>query len=800
MLISLNWIRDYVDLPNDLDVKALAERFTVTTAEVESVRVISIDARGLIAARIVDATELSGTQNLRHVVLDVGGGRTVESVTAAPAVHVGCGVVYAPPGASVGAIGEIGHATVAGKRSDGMILPGDALGVVMAAQEAIFLDESVEPGTELEPSLFDDWLLEIDNKSITHRPDLWGHFGVAREIAAIYDLPLARLPVADAGELASSDLPEIPISIADSDAGPRYSCIALTGVPTQPAPLWIQLRLGHVGMRPISALVDLTNYIMADLGQPMHAFNYGKVDRIEVDWAESGEVFRTLDGVDRNLTERTLMIKCGGRSIAVAGIIGGLETEVSETTASLLLESANFNAPTIRRAAAALSLRTDASARFEKSLDPVNTVVAIQRFIHLARPAYPNMKLVSRLSDCYPIPAAPVSVDVSPKHVARTIGRDVPKGEMTRILAPLGFEVTGDDTGLHVRVPTHRAAGDVRIEADVIEEIARCIGYDSVEPVMPRATVRKLELNAQHELEQRTIEYFTSVQRFNEIHGYLWYDTAWLDQLGFAPGACIQLRNPAAEGLERMRQTLMPGLLAALVKNRFQFTRCSIIELGSVFDHHPDGDGEFRHVGLIHACRGKRKEDDLLSGLKSAIEGWCWQRFALPVRFTKTVADAGRPWEHPIRTAGIEIDGRGVGRISEINPAARRAMDEHLAAWSAVWAEIRLNDLSALQHLAESLGEIPAHPLVDLDFSLVVAKATPYADVVSKLETFPHDLLMRISFIGAYEGGALGDDQRSLTFRIVIGATDRTLVDAEANSFKSAFIEYVCGCGFEIRG
>ncbi len=622
MFVSLKWIRDYVDLPAEFDPHELGERLTLTTAEVEGVERVSIDARNLIVGRVESAAELPDTRNLRQVVLNVGEGKTVTTVTGAPVLHAGSNVVYAPPGSHVAAYGDITTTEVAGASSAGMILPADALGIAMAVQEAVFVGDTMPPGQELPSELFDDWVIEIDNKSITHRPDLWGHYGIAREIAAIYGRPLRPYPVVPLDELVGKTLPEVPISIADRDACPRYCGIVLEGVPTEPAPLWMQLRLGRVGMRPVSALVDLTNYVMADLGQPMHAFDAAKVDGIEVDWARDGEVFQTLDGSERRLTSSTLMIKRHGEDIALAGVMGGLETEVAEETTTLLLESANFDPATIRRTATRLGLRTDASARFEKSLDPGHARLAIQRFIHIAKEIYPNLTLKSRLSDGYPKPLQEISVAVNPGHVSRMIGRDVSLDETTRLLAPLGFEVTGDDGGWSVRVPSFRATNDISIEADVIEEIARCAGYDTIEPALPRVTMRRFEANALHELEQRTLEYFTTAQRFNEVHGYLWYDAAWLRQLGIDAGRCVELANPAAEGLHQLRRTLMPGLLAAVTRNRFHFPALSVIELGSVFKLGDSGnDHEYRHVGLVGARKSSatprgsrgadRTEDDL---------------------------------------------------------------------------------------------------------------------------------------------------------------------------------------------
>ncbi len=799
MLISLNWIRDFVDLPDDLDPRDLAERFTRTTAEVDGVHAIRVGANGLISARVVRVEELPGTRSLLLATLDLGAGKTVETVTAAPVIHADSNVLYAPVGAQVTALGTVTQAEVAGNPSAGMILPGDAVGIDMAAQEAVFLDSSHEPGETLAPELFDDWVIEVDNKSLTHRPDLWGHYGIAREIAAIYGCSLKPYPGVPLEELTVESLPEVEITIADSDACPRYSGIVLAGVPTQPAPLWMQLRLGHVGLRPISGLVDLTNYIMADLGQPMHAFDAGKVDRIEVDWAKRGERFRTLDGVDRELTSSDLMIQCRGKSVALAGVMGGLETEVTEATETLLLESANFDQTTIRKTAGRLALRSEASARFEKSLDPAHTVLSIRRFIGIAKVMYPKMKLMSRLSDGYPKPRAPQVVRVNPRQVDRMIGREVPLDEVTRILLPLEFGVTEKGDYLEVGVPSFRATGDVGIEADVIEELARFIGYNNIVPTMPSVSIRRFEPNALLEVENRTLEHFTTAHAFHEIQGYLWYNATWLDQLGIDPGPCVELKNPAAEGLERLRRHLIPSVLASVEKNRFHFPSLSLIEVGSVFERGEKEDHEYRHVAIVLAKRGKRVEGDLFAQLQGALQGWGWRQFARPVTFARVVPEAECPWEHATHTAAVLLSGEDIGRISVVDLSLRRKMDEHLGAWAIAWAEVRLSGLEPHGRGIESLDPIPDYPLVELDFSILVTKTTRYEQVIEQLGAFDHPLLRLIRYVGSYEGDSVGADRRSLTFRTVVGDDTRTLVEEDTQAFRRDFEKHLAACGHEIR-
>lgn len=801
MLISLNWIRDFVDLPDSLDPRALAERFTRTTAEVDEVRRIEVRASGLIAAGIAKIAPGGSAHDprLQRVTLDVGGGKTVETASIAPDLRVGRNVVYAPVGSSVAALGDIVATTVSGKSSIGVILPGESIGIEKAFQEALFLSDEYKPGAPLPADLFNDWVIEVDNKSITNRPDLWGHYGIAREIAAIVRRPLKPYPVVALDELTKSKLPEVPIKIADPRACRRYTGLMVEGVPTQPAPLWMQLRLGHVCQRPISGLVDLTNYVMLDLGQPMHAFDAAMVDRIEVDWAKDGERFKTLDGVERTLTRDDLMIQSRGKSVALAGVMGGLQTEVGEATTSLLLESANFDPATIRKTAKKLGLRSEASARFEKSLDPAHTLLGIQRFIYLARTMYQRLKLTSRLSDGFPSPRPAVTVSVNLLHVLRTIGREVPLEEARRLLQPIGFEVTASDTHWTVGVPTFRATGDCCIEADIVEELARLIGYDAVAPTMPRVSVRSFAPNGLHELEQSALRYLTAVHGFNEVQGYIWYDAAWLRRLAADPGPCVELANPAAEGAHQLRRTLLPGLLNAAAKNRFHFPALSLVELGSVFEKGEREDREFRHLGLVLGQRGKRGEEELYARLKAAVSAWTWQQFARTVSFSAATAAKDRPWEHLHRIAAITIEGVPAGRISVVDVSLRRAMDEHLAAWSIAWAELRLTGLEGLQPLTEPLAATPSFPLVELDFSLLVAKAARYADIVADLRRFDHSLLKMIRFVTSYEGEAIPKDRRSLTFRTVLGEESRTLTDADAEAFRAGFERHLKSCGYGLR-
>ncbi|MCP4250525.1 MAG: phenylalanine--tRNA ligase subunit beta [bacterium] len=802
MLISLNWLRDFVDLPGDVDPHALAERFTMVCAEVEGLERIAVGAEGLIAAGILECRSLPGTSNLSHVVLDVGDGRKLETVTAAPALAAGQSVVYAPPGARVAALPDIGEATVAGHSSAGMILPGDALGIALAAQEAVFLDPNSpqgQPGTELPAEAFDDWVIEVDNKSITHRPDLWGHYGIAREIAAVYQTPLKPYPVTPLEELTDLDLPELPIEIDDPKMCPRYTGLVMRALDPRPAPLWMQLRLGHVGLRPIDCMVDLTNYIMFELGQPMHAFDGDSVDRIEVGLLEPGAKFTTLDGVERTLPADALMILSNRKPVALAGIMGGANTEIGPQTKSVLLESANFNAAVIRRAAVAMGHRTDASTRFEKSLDPVNTVRSIQRFVYLARDVWPQMTFATRLSDGYPEPAQPIGVDLDPAFAAKFMGHPIDREQIRSILTPLEFTVEEAGDKLRIGVPGFRATKDVSIEADIIEEIARCVGYDNIEPCLPEMTIRSYPPNTIHELEQDTLRQWTSGMGYSEIHGYLWYDAEWNKRLSYAPSDRVTLRNPIAAGAEQLRHTLMPNLLAALDKNRHHLAEFKLVEIGTAVLAAKPEDLQTRHLAVLSAARRKGQEDALLAELRGAIETWAWQTLSRPTAFLRADVDGTRPWQHPQKTAAVMIGEVDCGRVSVVPVKLRRAIDDHLAPWSAVWAEIDLTALLTLDYTIAQLEDIPEYPQKELDFTAVVDAARSYQEVGRELARFEHPLLRRLSYVTSYEGKSVGPGRRSLTYRAHVGSDKRTLIEEDLLAFSKAFGDHLTACGLELR-
>ncbi|HKQ49420.1 MAG TPA: phenylalanine--tRNA ligase subunit beta [Phycisphaerae bacterium] len=796
MLISLNWLKDFVNLPKGTDPRELALLFTTTTAEVDGVEEHKANFSGLIAGRIEALDRAAAEGNLRKVT--IAAGKTFQSLTTAPNLSVGDLVVFAPPGSNVGGH-KIGTTDSSGRPAEGMIVAWGSLGFTDIGANAIFLPPGTETGSPIAPATFSDWVIEIDNKSITHRPDCWGHYGIAREIAAMLDVPLRAYDVTDLKQLTSDKLPAIPIEIDDPKSCPRYTALLIKGLRSQPAPLWLQVRLAMCGQRPIDLLVDLTNYIMLELGQPMHAFDAAKLTNIQVATAESREKFTTLDGVARTMPPGTLMIQCDRKSVAIAGIMGGAATEVSAGTDTVLLESANFDAATIRRAATSMGHRTEASARFEKSLDPANTILGIARFHNLAKAELPDLAIASTLSDCYPAPKKPQPIMVDCDFASRFIGKPVSPEEITRILTKLEFTCSRSGTKLSVTPPTYRSTKDIEIEADVIEEVARFIGYNNIEPTLPSIASRFFEPSADLAIESRTLDYLCLGGDFIEVHDYIWYDDDWLKTIGYEPGECITLKNPAADNCSRLRKSLMPGLLAIAERNRHHFPRFQLAEVGSAFAIGVKDieKSQHRSLGLLVAQSGAKAEQEVWNRLRTAIDGWASQVLERGIECTEAIS--ALPWEDADRTAEVAIAGRAFGRMTLLPLPCKLKIDERLRSWSIALAELNLTVAATLMGRHAKLPPLPIHPQVELDFSILVDTESRYRKLADQVAAFKHPLLARLEYIGAYEGGSIPAGKRSLTLRGRIGHDDRTLSEPEIREFQDAFRRFLTSCGFELR-
>jgi phenylalanyl-tRNA synthetase beta chain len=763
MKFSYNWIRDFVE---DLDVaaQALERLITMKTAECEGVENVGTLLAGAVQATVESVAPIEGSHNVKALV-DTGryGEKTV--VCGAPNCRAGLRTVYVP----------LGMKTISGVASDGMLASAAELEITRDHKGVLELNEADKlPGP--------DSVIEIDNKSITHRPDLWGHHGMAREVAAITGKKL-RDPV----RLDLLPKPGGPVKVEIDDFGlcPRYSALVFENVSVRPSPLWLQYRLTAVGLNPINNLVDLTNYIMAELAQPMHAFDRAKLrgDTIRVRSAREGESIVALNDESYQLTSANLLITDASGPIAIAGVIGGRGSAISESTTALVLESANFNAASVRRTSAALKLRTDASMRFEKAQDPHNTVRGLARALELLPELSPGIRLVGGLADLSRELTEPGPVSLNLDWLARKLGRVLDPAEVKRILESLDFPVR--ETGprvFSVSVPSWRATKDIAMPDDLVEEVGRMIGYDSIDPQPPLVPCAPSYDPPEREF-LRSVKRLVSARGFTEVSNYSFLSEEEARRFGLPLEDHVRVLNPIAAGQELLRTSLLPGVHRNIVENAKYLDHFRLFEIGHEI-HKRAAEEPDERPHLMAAIFAK---DDGVAALMEL------KRTAQSVAAGAQVrAGTPRSWEHTARCTEVWWNGREIGRLSELHPSL-------VEGGRAAILDIDLVLLQELTPARASYTPVRRFPASAFDLS-IVADAREYAgNLELEIRRFAGPLALEVEYVREYQGAPLPEGRKSVSFRVVAGAPDRTLSSDEIADMRGKIIASLNGLGYELR-
>ncbi|MBQ3987340.1 MAG: phenylalanine--tRNA ligase subunit beta, partial [Ruminococcus sp.] len=481
-------------------------------------------------------------------------------------------------------IGEITIAPrkLAGYTSNGMCCGEAEIGISDDNSGIMEITDDIPNGTDLKTVYeIDDIVFEVDNKSLTNRPDLWGHYGIAREFAALAGRPLKPL---DTEDLSAYDaLKKVDLKIEDPLCY-RYSCLQVENIKRSVSPVNMRIRLYYCGMRAINFLADLTNYLMLEMGQPMHAFDSRKVEKIRIKRFDAPFEFQTLDGVKRHVDENTLMICNDNTPVAIAGIMGGLDSEIVEDTTTLTLESATFDAASIRKSTVRLAHRTDASMRYEKSLDPEMTNVAIARFLNLLKKYDNEVQVVSALTDETAFRYDTVELNFDKSFVNRYTGIEIDNGTIVKTLESLGFAVREENGVFDVVVPTWRATKDVTMKADIIEEITRIYGYDNFAVHTTRSPLYPVRMDEVKRNEEKIKDILVKRYNLHELHSYVWAYNDELKNLGIEVEDNIKLLNATNPNIETIRRTMIPTQLCQVKTNVGYAPEFGIFEIGRVVD------------------------------------------------------------------------------------------------------------------------------------------------------------------------------------------------------------------------
>ena len=814
MFVSFRWLGRHVDL-SGLSPEQLADDLTLSTAEVEGVERFVPHLDDVTVGHVLERAAHPDADKLGVCRVDVGDGEPLQIVCGAPNVAGGQRVAVATLGTRLPGDVKIKQAKIRGVESRGMICSERELGLGDEHDGIWVLPPDAELGQPVTRALdLEDWVIEIDNKSLTHRPDLWGHRGIAREVAAIHRrelLPLdSSLPTDRGGA-------PYPVQV-DSPACSRYLALVLGGVENGRSPDWLRRFLLAAGQRPLDLLVDVSNFVMLDLGQPNHLFDRARLspEGIRVRQAREGERLTTLDEKERALEPSDLLICSGDRPVALAGVMGGEESKVLGETAELVLEVAHFDPVSVRRTSARLGLRTDASARFEKSLDPTLPLEAAGCLVRLLQSIQPDVYLAAPPTDAGGWRDPTVELELRPARVRTFLTEALTDDDQVDILGRLGFGVERSGEALRVRVPSWRATRDVTIEQDLIEEIGRIWRYGNVPeealvaPVVPpphdprRALVRRIE------------DRLAGAARFHQTIGYSFVPDELLAKLGEAERPHVRVTNPVAEGLACIRRSVLPGLLAGLEPARRQRDDVRLFELGKGYLPGPGPEPLERHeLGLALAAPrpGKRAggagaprfDAGALPRLKGVLTDLL-QHLALdPAAADWRRAEGELPsWAHPGRAAQLALSGEADGvLLAPIEPGLARTLGLAGELESDV-ALARVSLDALLAATAEAGGvrryrPLPRFPGVKLDVALALPEEVDAASARQAIERAAKGLAAGVELFDVYAGEALGAGRRSLAWHVLLRSPERTLSDKDEQGFLKRLERLTADLGGELR-
>lgn len=792
MRASLEWLKDYVDITTSPE--ELADILSMSGTSVERIERLSSGVSGVVAG-VVNRVENHPSSDRLHIAVTWDGKEERKIVCGAPNLEPGMKVALALPGATFPSIGgeKLERRVIRGVESWGMLLSGAELGISDDQSGILKLPDDAPPGKDLRDLLsLDDVVFELE---ITpNRPDCMSMLGVAREIAALTGKELSppQCEVAEGGEPVAG---LAKVEVENPEGCDRYTAKVVTGLRVGPSPAWMQRRLHAVGLRSVNNVVDVTNYVMMELGQPLHAFDLDKVGRktIVVRNARPGEQLTTLDGTTRQLGEKFLVIADFNEPIALAGIMGGEETQVTDTTSEILLEAAHFNPVDISATSKRLGIRTDASSRFERGTDPLGTVPAARRAAALIREVAGGEVALGEI-DVSSRQIFPVEIELRTERVKCLLGLDISEEEIQRLLEPIELEVRKEGDVLRVDVPTFRV--DLEREIDLVEEIARIYGYDRIPSSVPRGGGAKSGLTKRQKLEKRITELLVS-EGLSEVVAYSFIPSCDLDLLLIPPGDslrdCVAILNPLAETGELMRTTMLPGLMRISLTNINRGNNdLAIFEKGKVFFSRGEQElpREIPQVGiLLHGRRElpswleqEREFDfyDLKGTVENLIEGIGAAR--------PSFDSLSLPYAIPGRSAGVFLGGRPVGYIcqllSEVVSGFGLSGDFYVG-------ELLLEELLDATGREAQFKPFSRFPPVKVDVAFVVDDDLQSTKLEDEIRGSGGDILFIVELFDVYRGPQLPPGKKSLAYSLQFSSPERTLTDEEVNSQLGLIVENV---------
>ena len=801
MYVSLNWLKDFVKI--EKDPKDLATLLTLKTAEVDSVINQGEKLNGIVVGQIISLHKHPNADTLTVTKTSIGK-ETIQVICGGQNLKEGMYVAVATIGTKVDWHGEgktvtIERTKIRGEESEGMICAGSEIGIHDPnEQPKHILDLSAlkpKPGTPLAELLEkNDIILEFDNKSLTHRPDLWGHYGIAREIAAITGEKLkpyeTKVQIPTKGTSPK-------VEIEDENLCPRYCGLTIENVDVTDSPDWLKKRLEAIGHGTHNNIVDVTNYVMAELGQPMHAFDADEIETgIIVRRAKDKEKITTLDDKQYTLTKDMLVIADHKKPLAIAGVIGGKHSGISEKTSTIILESANFNSTSVRRTSTKLNVRTDAVQRFEKAVDPNLAEIAIKRAAELILQICPKAKISGPITDKQSFDKKPLKLKLDTNKTRSKIGVAIENKEIKQIFESLQFQVKENGQNFEITVPTFRATKDVTTEDDLIEEVARIYGYDNIETSLPTLPTKLPAENIERFRKHRARELFSYGLGMDEVYNYSFYGKAELQRCLMTEDHHLKLLNYLSEDQTHMRTSMTPNLLKNVQQNAKYKDHFKIYEIGHTYKEI----GQFyplEEKKIAGAIMKKGKTDEIFYEAKGAVEAFL-KKFKI-----ETLGQAkgikATPYAHPNKSLTyIDQEGQTIAKVFMLHPQVVKNHD--LEKFSIAIFAINFTEALKLTNEEHKYQPIPKFPSTQFDVSVLIDKTKEVGEIHKAIEKSSPELITEIKLFDIYEGQNIEPDKKAVAFSITMQAQDRTLNEEEMTTTQNKVFKNIEALGGKIRG
>lgn len=805
MKVSLNWIRKYIDLPEDITSKQIAYDLTLRTVEVEGVENVSEKYHDIVVGKIVEIKNHPNADLLKICMTDIGEKEPVQIVCGGSNLYEGEYVVVSKPGAEVVWHGQGEPVTIKETKMRGEY----SYGMICGAEE-VFLDSFFPPkdeheivdlkGIECYPGqniaeviCMDDTVLEIDNKSLTNRPDLWGHYGIARELSAIYNLPLKELPKLS----IDSTLPKYSVEIKEPSKCNRYVGALIENVYPKESPMWMKALIINCGMRPINAIVDITNYVMLAVGQPTHAFDRTHVsgEKIVVRNAKKDEKLLLLDDNYITLTEDDLVICDENDAMALAGIRGGKKDSILPETTGVVLEVANFTASTIRKSGKRFDEKTDSAIRYEKNIDTQRVDQGAALALQMFKELFEDCNIVA-YTDEYPVKTECEVIDLPQEFLDVRLGKVLPRETVENVLKSLGYTVEYVDNIYHVVAPVWRSTGDVSMKDDVMGDIARILSYESFE-------AKPLSISLEHAvhqnnvlLERRLREYLAYRCGMYEIFTYPWIDEKYIKAAKIDTANSVKLATPPAPEVAYLRTSLIPGMLEAISKNLRYYDAFKMFEVAQVFEkgeYHPSSEKETLpvHKKYLTGCFVGKDAKEVFYEIKGIIEAMADYCHMEKISF---VQDTKPEWADINAYLNIVLGGEVIGSIGLVSVGTMN--DAKIKRTNVAMFEINTNKLVPYTSRTNEFKHLPQLPLVEKDLSILVDEAVTWHEISVSIKSKVKEL----EFIEEYRGDQVPIGKKSIMLRVKIGNEDSTMTSEQiTHEMESIMKTLNKRCGATLR-